>query len=60
MSLTSNVYDPISVDTPGSVSYVARASSRRSMGFGPHVIIRKVLGYVLAPIFSPIGRFVSR
>ena len=63
MAYTSNVFDPGgSVDTPGEPSFrVVAVASRRGFGaIGPHVIIRKVLGYVLAPIFSPIGRFLSR
>lgn len=63
---TSNVYDPGgSIDTPGEGSFRVKAASSggralRGFAMGPQVIIRKVLGYVLSPIFGPIGRFLSR
>jgi len=30
------------------------------MGIGPQVIIRKVLGWVLSPLLSPIWRYLAR
>ena len=60
-AVTSNVYDPGgTINTPGADQYKAKAAPSRRMGFGPHVIIRKVLGYVLSPIFGPIGSFLGK
>ena len=61
MSITSNVYDPGgAINTPNYDKYQPRAAKARRMGFGPHVIIRKALGFVFAPLFAPIGRRLSR
>jgi len=60
MSVTSNVYDPLAIDTPGAEAYRARAPPSRRMAIGPHVIIRKVLGWVLSPLLGPIYRYFAR
>ena len=59
--VTTNAFDPISINTPSATAYAeaAAGSRRRGFGFGPQVIIRKVLGFVLSPILGPLWRSLS-
>ena len=57
VAVTINAFDPYAADTRGYESYALKAKPRR-MGFGPHVIISKILSYVLAPILRPLAKKV--
>ena len=61
MGVTSNVFDPVAVHTPGYLAFnaIAKPASGR-MRFGPQVLIRKVLGFIFSPILGPIGRYFSK
>lgn len=59
--VTSNVYDPVAVDTATYAALASRQSAApRRMAFGPQALIRRALSWVLAPLLGPVWRYVGR
>lgn len=61
MVVTSNVFDPVAIDTDGNAALtsIQPPASRRTR-INPQALVRKVLGYVLSPLLGPLWRRLGR
>ena len=58
--VTTNVFDPVSVNTAFAAHQPAAPSGRRRMSFMPQMLIRRGLAWLLAPLWRRLGRLFMR
>ena len=58
--VTSNVFDPVSVNTAFAAHQPAAPAGRRRMSFMPQMLIRQGLAWVMAPMWRRLGRLFMR
>jgi len=57
--VTTNVYDPVALNTEFA-SHEPAQPTRRRMSFMPQQLIRRAIGWALAPMWRRIGRMFTR